>query len=451
MLHAPDFLGYAGAVELARDAPQAVERGLALKKTGNEVMALVGGREIHPINVRVGGFYRAPTRRELRDARRAARARARGGARDRPLDGRVRLPGARASSASSSRSRTRTTTRSSAGGFAPTPGSTSPPASTTSTSRRSTSSARPRSTRGCASAARTCAGRSRASRSTTTGSRRSRGTAAARPDSRRRAAIRSAASSSAASSSSTRATRRCASSRRYEEPDVPAVPVEPVAGTGFGVSEAPRGLLYHRYRGRSPTGSILDAKIVPPTSQNQRAIEDDLRDVVGRYAHLDDERAARRSASRRSATTTRASRAPRTSSPSRWSGDERTSSSASGTSIGGDDGVGLAVAERLRGRVPAGVDVVPAASRSRAGSSTRGREPRARSSSTPSSPGAAPGTLHRFDASGRPDPGSACSARRRTRSASARRSSSRARSARLPRPRRGLRGRGRPSSPRARG
>jgi sulfhydrogenase subunit alpha len=66
MLHAPDFLGYEGAVELARDAPAIVERGLALKRTGNEVMALVGGREVHPVNVRVGGFYRAPTRRELR-------------------------------------------------------------------------------------------------------------------------------------------------------------------------------------------------------------------------------------------------------------------------------------------------------------------------------------------------------------------------------------------------
>ena len=65
MLHAPDFLGYAGAVELARDAPQIVERGLQLKKTGNELMRLVGGREIHPINVRVGGFYRAPSKREL--------------------------------------------------------------------------------------------------------------------------------------------------------------------------------------------------------------------------------------------------------------------------------------------------------------------------------------------------------------------------------------------------
>ena len=46
MLHAPDFLGYDGAVELARDAPAIVQRGLALKKTGNGLMRLVGGRAI---------------------------------------------------------------------------------------------------------------------------------------------------------------------------------------------------------------------------------------------------------------------------------------------------------------------------------------------------------------------------------------------------------------------
>ena len=62
--------------------------------------------------------------------------------------------------------------------------------------------------------------------------------------------------------------------------------VEPLAGTGFGVSEAPRGLLYHRYR-VDADGTILDAKIVPPTSQNQRAIEEDLRDVVGREAAVE--------------------------------------------------------------------------------------------------------------------------------------------------------------------
>ena len=44
---------------------EVVQRGLALKKAGNEIMTLLGGREIHPINVRVGGFYRTPRKREL--------------------------------------------------------------------------------------------------------------------------------------------------------------------------------------------------------------------------------------------------------------------------------------------------------------------------------------------------------------------------------------------------
>ena len=65
LLHAPDFLGLANAVELATRERAALERGLRLKKTGNDLVELVGGRPIHPINVRVGGFYRVPTRGEL--------------------------------------------------------------------------------------------------------------------------------------------------------------------------------------------------------------------------------------------------------------------------------------------------------------------------------------------------------------------------------------------------
>ncbi len=65
LLHAPDFLGYAGAIEMAVDHGAIVERGLRLKKTGNALMTVVGGRAIHPVNVRVGGFYRLPTREEL--------------------------------------------------------------------------------------------------------------------------------------------------------------------------------------------------------------------------------------------------------------------------------------------------------------------------------------------------------------------------------------------------
>ncbi len=65
LLHTPDFLGYPDAVRLAKDHPEAVARGLALKKAGNAVMQTLGGRAVHPINVRVGGFYRVPTRDEM--------------------------------------------------------------------------------------------------------------------------------------------------------------------------------------------------------------------------------------------------------------------------------------------------------------------------------------------------------------------------------------------------
>jgi coenzyme F420-reducing hydrogenase alpha subunit len=66
MLHAPDFLGYESGIHMARDYPDLVQRGLRLKKIGNRVLALIGGREVHPINIRVGGFYKLPTRQELR-------------------------------------------------------------------------------------------------------------------------------------------------------------------------------------------------------------------------------------------------------------------------------------------------------------------------------------------------------------------------------------------------
>ena len=65
MLHAPDFLGYPGAIELARDEPDIVKRGLTMKKAGNEIVATVGGREIHPVNIKVGGFYKAPSKKAL--------------------------------------------------------------------------------------------------------------------------------------------------------------------------------------------------------------------------------------------------------------------------------------------------------------------------------------------------------------------------------------------------
>jgi coenzyme F420-reducing hydrogenase alpha subunit len=74
----------------------------------------------------------------------------------------------------------------------------------------------------------------------------------------------------------------------YEEAEIPAVPVEPRAGVGFGATEAPRGLLYHRYR-LDADSTIAEARIVPPTSQNQASIEEDLADYIGGFLDLPDE------------------------------------------------------------------------------------------------------------------------------------------------------------------
>ncbi len=65
LLHAPDFLGYESGLHMAKDYPDVVTRGLKLKKIGNDIVALLGGREIHPINLRVGGFYRVPPKKRF--------------------------------------------------------------------------------------------------------------------------------------------------------------------------------------------------------------------------------------------------------------------------------------------------------------------------------------------------------------------------------------------------
>lgn len=65
LLHAPDYFGCDSGIKLAERFPEEITRGLRLKKHGNELLEALGGRAIHPINVAVGGFYRAPRREEL--------------------------------------------------------------------------------------------------------------------------------------------------------------------------------------------------------------------------------------------------------------------------------------------------------------------------------------------------------------------------------------------------
>ena len=74
----------------------------------------------------------------------------------------------------------------------------------------------------------------------------------------------------------------------YEQPDPPAIVLEPRDGIGYGVSEAPRGILWHRYE-IDASGAIRNARIVPPTSQNQRAIEEDLYGFVAGHLDLSDD------------------------------------------------------------------------------------------------------------------------------------------------------------------
>jgi sulfhydrogenase subunit alpha len=77
--------------------------------------------------------------------------------------------------------------------------------------------------------------------------------------------------------------------KEYKIPEKAVVDIEPKLGTGYGCTEAPRGILYHRYR-LDERGIILDAKIVPPTSQNQKTIEQDLREYIPSRMNLSQEK-----------------------------------------------------------------------------------------------------------------------------------------------------------------
>jgi sulfhydrogenase subunit alpha len=66
LLHIPDFFDCHSSIELAKRYPAEVNRGLRLKKIGNRLLEVLGGRAVHPINVAVGGFYKSPSVAEVR-------------------------------------------------------------------------------------------------------------------------------------------------------------------------------------------------------------------------------------------------------------------------------------------------------------------------------------------------------------------------------------------------
>jgi sulfhydrogenase subunit alpha len=287
LLHAPDFMGYPGFVEMARDHPQLAERGLQLKKAGNTLMTLVGGREIHPINIRVGGFYRAPSRAELwalidplERAREIALATVR-------WAGELPIPDFRCGPELVALAE---------------PG------------RYPIDLGRIVSDRGLDIApaefdtnvveehvahSNALHARIRERGSYLTGSLARYNLSFAQLSPLARDAAREAGLEGTCRNPfqsiivrAVELVQACdealAIIEGYEPPDEPAVEVHPRRGVGHGATEAPRGMLYHRYA-LDHDGTINDARIVPPTSQNQLVIEEDLRAVVQQNVELPDE------------------------------------------------------------------------------------------------------------------------------------------------------------------
>jgi coenzyme F420-reducing hydrogenase alpha subunit len=301
LLHAPDFLGYESAIHMAKDHGAEVERGLALKKAGNAVVRLLGGREIHPINVRVGGFYRVPSKRELAALREPLER-----ARDQAIET-VRWVGTFAFPALE-RDYEFVALRHpreyplSEGRIVSSLGLDIPAAeyeahfveehvqrsSALHSARRS-----PPEPAGAAGGAESGAGTA-----FLVGPLARYGLNFDRLSPLAQEAARAAGLGPVCRNPFQSIVVRAVETlwavdealrivAAYEPPDSPAATVEPRAGTGVGATEAPRGLLVHRYR-LEADGAIAAARIVPPTSQNQKSIEQDLREFVGPRLELDE-------------------------------------------------------------------------------------------------------------------------------------------------------------------
>jgi coenzyme F420-reducing hydrogenase alpha subunit len=287
LLHAPDFLGYESGIHMAADHREVVEQGLRLKKAGNSIVGLVGGREIHPINVRVGGFYRVPTKRELQSLV-------------------SELDWAKDAAADTIRF---------VGGF------TFPEAdmdfefvSLSHPDEYPIDEGRIVSSGGLDLPVAEYNGyfvEEHVERSNALHSRiRERGAYHVGPLARyglnfeKLTPFAQEVAHEAGlgpyvtnpfKSIVVRAVEILYAVEEalriidaYEPPPEPYVAYTAVEGEGHGATEAPRGLLYHRYRIHSD-GRIADAQIVPPTAQNQLTIESDLRFVLERHLDLPDD------------------------------------------------------------------------------------------------------------------------------------------------------------------
>jgi coenzyme F420-reducing hydrogenase alpha subunit len=285
LLHAPDFLGYESAMQMAKDHPLIVERGLQLKKVGNEIMSVLGGRAVHPINVCVGGFYRTPLKTEL-----AALGERLKWARDQALES-VRWTAALP--APQFEEDYEFVALSNPGEYPFNEGRIVSNKGLNITVQEYDAHFEEEHVE-----------RSNALHSTIRG----RGAYQVGPLARFNLNFEwlSPLSQQAAQEAGIAPACRnpfksivvrsieilyaCDEALRiieqYEPPALAAAEMTVRAATGFACTEAPRGMLYHRYS-IDDAGLIRDAKIVPPTSQNQKTIENDLRQFIPEHLNLE--------------------------------------------------------------------------------------------------------------------------------------------------------------------
>jgi coenzyme F420-reducing hydrogenase alpha subunit len=288
LLHAPDFLGYPSGIAMAADHRPEVERGLALKKIGNRIVEVVGGRAVHPVNVKVGGFYSTPTSSAMRALATELRW---------ALDAAIEVARWVATF--------------------PFPDHRLPEETVLVALRHPTEypmlGDRLVSTNGLDITADEYLdhfAEEQVEHSTALHGRMLAGGDYLVGPLARFALnddhLAAPAAALAAELGLSRAERNpfrsivvraietvhaCAVALEiaegYEPPIRPSVPIEAGSGVGCGWSEAPRGLLWHRYE-IDDSGRIATARIVPPTSQNQPVIEHDLTHLIEHSLHLDD-------------------------------------------------------------------------------------------------------------------------------------------------------------------
>ncbi|MDF1851996.1 MAG: Ni/Fe hydrogenase subunit alpha [Verrucomicrobiales bacterium] len=287
MLHAPDFLGYDSAIEMAKDHRELVQMGLRLKKIGNDIGIVLGGREIHPVNVKVGGFYKAPRKRDflklVEDLKWGIEAA------EKTIQWCAGLP-------------------------FPDFDQEYEFVSLRHPDEYPMSEGRIVSNHGLDIDVSEYEEHFEEEHVPYTNALHSvlkeRGSYFVGPMARFNLNFDKLSPRAQAAAKAAGLDGQCLNPfksiivravellyafeealrvlENYERPEVPAIEVDPSGKTGFGATEAPRGILYHRY-GVLGNGDIRDAKIVPPTSQNQKTIERDLYRFVPQYIDLPDD------------------------------------------------------------------------------------------------------------------------------------------------------------------